>query len=124
MELHYKKNNLLQEQADAYVVTVFKDKINYQKILKEIDKKLNKKIISFLSTNQTTQELGEITSFPIGTELKAKYLFIIGLGDKKSFGVDQLRSQVANVCRKANSLKLESLAFSLEETFEATGKKK
>ncbi len=31
MELHYKKNNLLQEQADAYVVTVFKDKINYQK---------------------------------------------------------------------------------------------
>ena len=30
MELHYKKNNLLQEQADVYVVTVFKDKINYR----------------------------------------------------------------------------------------------
>ena len=123
MELHYKKNNLLQEQADVYVVTVFKDKINYQKILKEIDKKLNKKIISFLSTNQTAQELGQITSFPVGTELKAKHLFILGLGNKKSFNVDVLRSQVANICRKANSLKLESLAFSLEETFEATGKK-
>ena len=67
--------------------------------------------------------LGSINEFPVSGELNADYLFVVSLGEKKQFNIDVLRTQTANIFRKIDSMKLNDVAFSLEEIMSITNKK-
>ena len=123
MNLQHKKNSILREKANAYIITVFDKQTTIHKSFKEIDKKINNKITKLIKDNKLKTGAGSITEFPVSGELNADYLFVISLGEKKQFNVDVLRTQTANVFRRIDSMKLNSVAFSLEEVLSSTSKK-
>ena len=123
MKLQHKKNSILREKASAYIITVFDKEPLLHKSFKEIDKKINNKITKLLKNKTMKTNLGSINEFPVSGELNADYLFVVSLGEKKQFNIDVLRTQTANIFRKIDSMKLNDVAFSLEEIMSITNKK-
>tara|TARA_Y100000996_G_C22541493_1_gene650192 strand:- start:638 stop:2134 length:1497 start_codon:yes stop_codon:yes gene_type:complete len=123
MKLQHKKNSILREKASAYIITVFDKEPLLHKSFKEIDKKINNKITKLLKNKTMKTSLGSINEFPVSGELNADYLFVVSLGEKKQFNIDVLRTQTANIFRKIDSMKLNDVAFSLEEIMSITNKK-
>ena len=123
MKLQHKKNSILREKASAYIITIFDKEPLLHKSFKEIDKKINNKITKLLKNKTMKTNLGSINEFPVSGELNADYLFVVSLGEKKQFNIDVLRTQTANIFRKIDSMKLNDVAFSLEEIMNTTNKK-
>ena len=123
MKLQHKKNSILREKASAYIITVFDKEPLLHKSFKEIDKKINNKITKLLKNKKLKTNQGSINEFPVSGELNADYLFVVSLGEKKQLNIDVLRTQTANIFRKIDSMKLNDVAFSLEEIMSATNKK-
>ena len=123
MKLQHKKNSILREKASAYIITVYDKQPSLHRYFKEIDKKINNKITKLLKNKKLKTNQGSINEFPVSGELNADYLFVVSLGEKKQFNIDVLRTQTANIFRKIDSMKLNDVAFSLEEIMSATNKK-
>ncbi|PZC40454.1 MAG: leucyl aminopeptidase [Chloroflexi bacterium] len=113
MNLIYKKNKLIQEKADAYVISIFNNQKTFSSDLKSIDIKLKKKLTALLKSGDIKTEIGKITTINLLGEFNAKQLFIVGLGDEKKITIDNLRTQIASVCRTINNFKLTSAAFDI-----------
>jgi len=80
----------------------------------DIDRALENEISRAVKASTFTGEAGKIMMFYTQERIEPKHVLLIGLGKKKEANLDTLRSAIAKIARKADELKLGSVAFALE----------
>ncbi|MFA6160911.1 MAG: leucyl aminopeptidase [Patescibacteria group bacterium] len=96
--------------ADAVVEGLYQEdepKIGEGYLLPE----LGKAILSELKRRQFDSKEGEVCVLPLLGNKKIKYLIVVGVGKKRNYEQDQLRSIGAKAAKAANGVKIKKLIF-------------
>jgi leucyl aminopeptidase len=80
----------------------------------DIDRALEGEISRAIKASTFTGEAGKVMVLYTEGRIAPKHVLLIGLGKKKEADLDTLRSAMAKIARKADDLRLGSVAFALE----------
>ena len=83
--------------------------------LKRIDRALNGTISSIFKDKEFSGKKGQVTLLHTFHHLKAKRIMLIGLGERKKFNVNILRTVSGKAVAKANEMEIKEIAFELPE---------
>ncbi|MDD2785485.1 MAG: leucyl aminopeptidase [Patescibacteria group bacterium] len=72
---------------------------------------LGKAVLSELKRRQFDSKEGEVCVLPLLGNKKIKYLIVVGVGKKRNYEQDQLRSIGAKAVKAANGIKIKKLIF-------------
>jgi leucyl aminopeptidase len=75
-----------------------------------IDKALNGLITEITSAGEMSGKLGSVTIIHTQGKIKAKHVAVAGLGDRKDFDLDKVRTVSASVIKKAKEIKAKTVA--------------
>lgn len=75
-----------------------------------IDKALNGLITEITSAGEVSGKLGNVPVIHTQGKIKAKHVAVAGLGDRKDFDLDKVRTVSASVMKKAKEIKAKTVA--------------
>lgn len=111
MEIKVNSSKLVQNAADAMVVTFFEDDKKLNLEIAEIDKAIGGAISQSRKQKRLTGKLGESELFHSLGELPASLVMVMGLGKQNELTTDKLRGTVAGLCRTLRQNKALSIAI-------------
>jgi len=110
MELKVISQPLEEVKSEFLVITVFEDEINNIDYIQSLEKKINGKIAKLIETGEVKGKYREFTILhPEGIE--ATRILIMGLGKRKDFSLDRIRSITANSARYARRIDIKEMAI-------------
>lgn len=110
MEIKIVCKPLDQVETEVLVLTVFEDELNNTTYFKAIDDKLNGKITQIIESGEVKGKFREFTTLHTDG-IGAKRLLIMGLGKRKDFSLDRMRSISANSARYARRINALEVAI-------------
>ena len=110
MEVHVVAKPLEEVNSEVLVITVFEDELNQTPRIKSLDEKMNGKLSQIIETGEIKGKFREFTLLhPDG--VGAKRLLVMGLGKRKDFSLDRIRSIAANSSRYARRINVDEMAI-------------
>jgi leucyl aminopeptidase len=112
MEFKVIKEDFNQIEAEGWVLSLYSDRIkDYIQADFPFKQALNEEIHSMLKDKRCTGKVGQVETLPTYQMMKAKRIFIAGLGNSAEITLELLRKMAAAVARTAIQTKVNSLAF-------------
>jgi len=110
MEVHVVAKPLEEVNSEVLVITVFEDELNQTPRIQTLDEKMGKKLSQIIETGEIKGKFREFTLLhPDG--VGAKRLLVMGLGKRKDFSLDRIRSIAANSSRYARRINVNEMAI-------------
>jgi len=108
----------LQElETEMLVLTVFEDELNNHDYFHALDEKLGGKIARIIESGEIQGKFREFTIMHV-EGIGPKRILMMGLGKRKDFSLDRIRSIAANSSRYARRIHIKEMAI---HDFSATG---
>ncbi len=110
MEILVSVKALDEVEAELLVLTVFEDQLDQIDYLKAIDQKLNGKISQIIESGEVKGKYREFTLLHTDS-LNTKRILLMGMGKRKEFSLDRIRSITANSSRYARRINVSEMAI-------------
>ena len=123
MRTQSQKSTLRQTKADAVAVFVAEDKNSFAESIKQLRKIFGKKIDNIVTISNFEGKEDQITEFYSERKTASPRVLLVGLGLLEKLSAERYRRAGAAAAKRASTLKLKSLAFSLAEMDAAILKK-
>jgi leucyl aminopeptidase len=112
METTVIRESLQNVNADAWVLTIFSDRVSdYLEAGLPFPEAITGEIQDLLQTKALTGKLGQLETMPTFGMLPVKRLILVGGGDSLQWNASLLRQVSAAVAKAASSNKLSSIAY-------------
>jgi leucyl aminopeptidase len=118
MNIRLKRNVSITDRADVIVIPLFQNTKKITGFSSDIDKELGGKISELLHSGDISGEKGCFTNIYSFNKLQAKCILCIGLGKKKDYSYEILRSIAGEVSRKLKELKAKKATWVLDNLFQ------
>ncbi|NQU17834.1 MAG: leucyl aminopeptidase [Candidatus Saganbacteria bacterium] len=109
MKLQVKIGNVNQISSDMLIVGLFKDTKKLSGAIAAVDSMLKGIISSALVQNEIEGKLGESLLFHSFGRIAAKKVLVVGMGERKKFNLDSIRTASASAIRQAQKLKTKQV---------------
>jgi leucyl aminopeptidase len=110
MEVSIVNKALDQAETEILVLTFFEDQLNTGGYLKELDQKLSGKLSQLIESKEIQGKFREFTMLHVDG-IKPKRLLLMGLGKRKDFSLDRIRSIAANSARYARRIHVSEISM-------------
>lgn len=110
MEVQVVAKPLEDVQAEVLVVTVFEDELNQIERLKSLDEKMSGKLAQVIESGEIKGKFREFTLLH-PENLGVKRILVMGLGKRKDFSLDRIRSIAANSSRYVRRINVREMAI-------------
>jgi leucyl aminopeptidase len=90
-------------------------KIDPDSSLARVDKLLAGLVRDALKKEEFKGKPGEIKVIHTHYKIKAPYLFVVGLGERKKLDLEHLRKAAGKICQSAESVKAKKVVFEIAE---------
>ena len=111
MNITTEYHSLYQIQSDVAAVFVFQDKQLFQKSMKELSKPLSAQLTPIIKLEDFSGKEGQTCSLYTNDTLRTPRVLLVGLGEVKKISLEKLRRAAATAAKKAQTLKITSLAI-------------
>ncbi len=111
-EVKVAKGNIVEAKADAIVVNLFKGVTKLGGATGAVDVALEGQITDFLTLGEFKGKFKDVAVLATRGKIPSPRVILIGLGDKKGFGVDQIRqlsARAANVARDRGCVSMATI---------------
>jgi leucyl aminopeptidase len=115
MKVSAEKASLKIAKADVACTFLFEDKKLFEEKMSALKKTLRNRIEPLLDTKDFKGKEGETVVLYTEGRIAARRLMLVGLGEQKKLTLEKLRRGAATAAKKAQSLKLRSLAVEFPE---------
>jgi leucyl aminopeptidase len=110
MDLQVVAKPLQEQETEMLVLTVFEDELKKQDYFLALDEKLGGKIARIIESGEVQGKFREFTI--LHTEgIGPKRILMMGLGKRKDFSLDRIRSIAANSSRYARRIQAKEMAI-------------
>lgn len=110
MEVQVVSKALHEAETEVLVLTVFEDELEKIDYLAGVNEKLNGKLSQMIESGEIQGKYREFTLLHVDG-IGAKRLLIMGLGKRKDFSLDRIRSIAANSARYARRINVREMAI-------------
>jgi len=101
--------------SDVLALPLLDGKIDPDSSLARVDKLMAGLVREALKKEEFKGKPGEIKVLHTHYKIKASYLFIVGLGERKKLDLEHLRKAAGKICQNAESLKAKKVVFEMTE---------
>jgi len=115
MEITVVSGSIVDVVADTYAIQVYEGSRRISTEAQAIDKALGGAITRMIEDGLIKGTAGELTVLPAGRRLKAKRVFIVGLGKRGGATIDGMRERTGNLSRRFRDLDVGHCATSFQE---------
>jgi leucyl aminopeptidase len=110
MDLQVVATPLQELESEMLVLTIFEDELNKLDYFQALDEKLGNKIARIIESGEIQGKFREFTI--LHTEgIGAKRILMMGMGKRKDFSLDRIRSIAANSSRYARRIHVKEMAI-------------
>jgi leucyl aminopeptidase len=111
MKLSAEKTSLKKVQADVACVFIFQDRKLFEEKMNILKKMVKNQVESLLGSKDFKGKEGETVVLYTENKTAARRLMLVGLGEPKKLTLEKIRRGAAMAAKKAQGLKLRSLAI-------------
>lgn len=110
MELQVVARPLQEVETEMLVLTVFEDELQNHDYFADLDERLNHKIAKIIESGEIQGKFREFTILHV-EGIGPKRILVMGLGKRKDFSLDRIRSIAANSSRYARRIHIKEMAI-------------
>ena len=115
MEITVASGSITSVVADTYAVQVYEGSRRISTEAQAIDALMGGTIAQMIEDGLIKGTAGELTILPAGRRLKAKRIFVVGLGQRGGATIDGMRERTGNLSRRFRDLDAGHVATSFQE---------
>lgn len=115
MRLSAERTSLQKVKADIACTFLFEDRKLFEEKMNLLKKNLKKSVETLLEGKDFKGKEGEAIVIYTEDRFASRRFMLVGLGEKKKLTLEKLRRAAATAAKKAQTLKLRSLAFEFPE---------
>lgn len=115
MDIKVFSGKINTQRVDALFIPVFSDKKKFSEEVEQLDLELNNAISKLKKDQKFNGNLGKSLVVPTFGKLKAKYIVLIGAGNKKKADLDIFRRLGANAVKVAKGINATKILFDLKK---------